>query len=148
MASSNGLRVKVRIDGIREVLAQLDQIPPEATQLLRSKTREISNKLAANVKAAAVLDSRQSALMAPTVKAGADVQPGVSAGGGKRVGRNRVPANKILFGSEFGATRYRQFRPHRGAASYWFFRTVERHQDEIDRDWQSMADEIVQRWHA
>ena len=60
---------------------------------------------------------------------------------------NTMLKHKVLFGSEFGAKQYPQFRPHRGASSYWFFQTVERNQDEIGQQWREMADEIIDRWN-
>jgi hypothetical protein len=146
--ANTGLRVRIRIDGLREVLAAARRLPPEAKTLLKDRTKRISERLAAGIRSAAASDNRQTALMAPTVRARQGLAPNVAAGGSKRVGRNRVPAYKVLFGSEFGAKQYPQFRPHRGAASYWFFQTVERNQDEIGQEWREMADEIIDRWNA
>lgn len=148
MAASNGLRVRVRIEGVREHLAACRKLPKEAQDLLRTRSQELAESLAVKIRAAAVSDSPQSALVAPTVKARRDRVPTIQAGGAKRVGRNRKPASKILFGSEFGATTLRQFRPHRGKSSYWFFRTVEADAPRIEREWKGMADELVRRWSA
>lgn len=140
--ASQALTVKVRIEGVRETLVAFRRLPKEANDSLRDRTQDLSKALAEKVRGAAQGDSAQSALMAPTVKAARDRVPVITAGGPKRVGRNRKPAHKILFGSEFGASRLKQFRPHVGQGSYWFFRTVEANQSEIDRAWNNVVDDV------
>jgi hypothetical protein len=80
--------------------------------------------------------------MAGTVKARRDRVPVIEAGGATSVGRNRVPAYKILFGSEFGARTLPQYRPHLGKGSYWMWATVEANQPEISRAWAEVAEDI------
>lgn len=161
MPPRSGLTVRVRIEGVREILRALKELPPEAQDLLRTRSMRIAETLAVKIRSAALWDP-QSALMAPTVKAKRDRVPVIQAGGKKRVGRNRTPADKILFGSEFGmnkrsgwyaASRFsdsfgRQYRPHVGAHSYWFFRTVDDDAPRISREWRSMSDDLIRRWGA
>ncbi len=80
-----------------------------------------------------------------------------------RVGGGGVTAgpHPLLYGSEFGAfgrfgwyaaSRYghsaaRQFRPHLGGGSYWFFETAE-HSPAVARTWQLLEDSIIRRWGA
>lgn len=115
---------------------------------MAAELERLTRDLASSVRAAAAADSRQSALMAPTVKAIPGGRPQVTAGGGLPVGRNHKPAYKILFGSEFGAHIYKQFRPHRGNTGYWFFRTISDERPRVHRALESMADELVRRWSA
>ena len=84
----------------------------------------------------------------------------VVAGGTRRVGRHRTPAYRLLFGSEFGMNqrsgwyarpRYassvgRQYKPHRGRASYWFFTTVDDSQAEMVTEWRRAADTVIRRF--
>lgn len=160
MARGSGLTVKVRITGVRETLAAFRDLPDDANQELRTRSKALAETLAAQVRAAAVADSPQSALLAPTVKAGRDRVPVITAGGARKVGRYRKPAGRLLFGSEFGSNRQsgwyfapqyrgsdgRQWRPHAGRGSYWFFRTVEDNSARVDREWNAAADSIVRRW--
>lgn len=145
MASSS-LTVRLRIDGLRETMRAFRELPKEANNSLRDRTLELSERLAGRVRTAATGDSGQSALIAPTVKAKRDRVPVIQAGGTKKVGRNRVPAFKVLFGAEFGATRLKQYRPHVGQGSYWFFRTVEENEAEIADAWRKVADDIIREW--
>lgn len=141
-----GLTVNVRIDGLRETLAALNKLPKEAGQEIRAKSQELAKLIAASATEAGRAEGRQAALVATTVKAMRDRVPVVSAGGTKRLGRNREPAYKLLFGSEFGATRYEQYLPHLGRDSYWFFRTVEDEQVTISAAWREAADAIIEKF--
>lgn len=140
------LVVTIRIDGIRETLAALRKLPKDASVELRAAALEISKELAVAARESGAREGRQAALVATTVKARRDRVPVVVAGGAKRLGRNREPAFKLLFGSEFGATRYEQYKPHLGRGSYWFFRTIEDEQVQIAKRWLDAADEIVRKF--
>lgn len=146
MASKDSLTIKVRITGVRETIKAFRDLPKEANNELRDRTRALAELLAKRVESAGRSDSPQSALVAGTVRAVRDRVPVIQAGGNKRVGSRKKPAHKILFGSEFGAKTLKQYRPHLGNGSYWFFREIEASQGEIDRAWNRLADDIVRRW--
>ena len=102
-AKAKALTVKMHIDGVHQTLAAFRRLPKEASDSLRDHTLDLSKDLARKVAAAARVDSRQSAAVAPTVKALRDRVPAIVAGGMTRVGTPRVPAYAVIFGSEFGA---------------------------------------------
>ena len=139
------LQVSVRIDGLRQTLAVLNRLGPEANNQVRDKALELSRVLSSRARAAGMAEGRQAALVAGTVKARRDRVPVVVAGGaGGRLGRGRARPYELLFGSEFGSDRYKQFgKPHVGRGSYWFFRTVEDSSEEISTAWARAANEIV-----
>jgi hypothetical protein len=140
-----GLTVQVKIDGVYQTLAALAKLPKEATNELRDAALTLSKKLAGYAAAAGRAEGSQAALVATTVAARRDRVPVITAGGPKRLGRNRAPAWKLLFGSEFGSNYYRQFgKPH--SASYWFFETVETEQGVIADEWSQAADRVVQKF--
>lgn len=150
-----GLRVNVRIEGVRETIRAFRELDRAASDVLRDRTLELSELLAGRVKAAGMADTRQSARAAASVKARRDRVPVITAGGTKR-------ANAVLFGSEFGMNRRSgwyanrryngsaggQYRPHQGRHSYWFFATVEENEGEIGAAWRQVADELVRRWSS
>jgi len=156
------LTVHVKMDGVKETLRAFNRLERTASKELRDETIQIAESLVGDLRAAAIIDSRQSALLAPTVKARRDRVPNVSAGGSKRVGRQGEPAGGLIFSSEFGqnkksgwyaAPRFRgslgrQWHPHRGAASYWFYKTVDRETPEIFRRWFAVCDRLLNRWGA
>jgi hypothetical protein len=150
------LKLTVRIQGADEVLRALAKLPRDAEQALREQARDIAETLADRIYYAGRREGRQAARAATTVKAvTAGAWPAVQAS-------NTGRAKGLLFGSEFGMNRksgwYRkpryfdspalQFKPHRGAASYWFFATSEANQPWVESEWHKAADEVVRRWSA
>ena len=144
--AKDDLVITVRIAGLREVLSALRRLPRDADAEIRAAALDLAGDLARAAAAAGRLEGRQAALVATTVKARKDRVPVISAGGSKKLGRNRRPAWKLLFGSEFGANRLEQYKPHLGQGSYWFFRTVEDEQVMISAAWLSAADGILARF--
>lgn len=155
--ASQSLTVHVSTSGVRQVLKAFSKLPAGANDQIRDTSLDLSKGLAKDVAAAAVVEGSQAALMAPTVKATRDRVPAITAGGAKRVGRHHVSAWRLLFASEFGMNRRsgwyaaaqyrastgRQYEPHIGRHSYWFFKTVELHEPEIGRAWEKAADSII-----
>lgn len=139
------LVVTVKVDGVAEALAAFKYLPKDAAKRLRTETVKLVEDLAARARADGMADaSPQSRLVATTVKAERDRVPVISAGGTKRLGHNRAPAYKLLFGSIFGSNAYRQFhRPHAGRNAYWFFPIVEEEFPRIAGAWKNVVDGIV-----
>jgi hypothetical protein len=144
--AKTGLNVNISIDGLKETIRALSRLPKDANDEIREAALELSRKLADAAAASGRREGSQAALVAGTVKAVRDRVPAVSAGGTKRIGSRRKPAYKLLFGSEFGATRYRQYKPHVGKGSYWFFRTIEDEQVTISAEWLDAADRIIKKF--
>lgn len=140
--------ISVTVDNrdVRRILRAFRDLPKHATNELRDANQAISESLAKRIAGAARASDAQSALIAPTVRAQRDRTPSVVAGGSRRVGSRRTPAYKVLFGSEFGGTYWRQFRPHQGSGSFWFFTTVEDNQDEVLTVWARVAESVAREW--
>jgi hypothetical protein len=151
MAST--ITYKFRVEGLRETIRAFRDLPKDANNELRDRTLVLAQTLAEQVRAAGMADGPQSARAAESVKAQRDRVPVIKAGGTKR-------SSAVVFGSEFGmnrrsgwyaARRYnasdgRQYRPHEGRHSYWFFRTVEDNEGEIAAAWRQVADDVLARW--
>lgn len=138
------LTVTIRITGLRETIRAFKQWPDDAIVEIRAASFSIAGFVATKIKASARLNA-QSALIAPTVRAQKDRLPVVVAGGNRRVGRNKVPAYKVLFGAEFGAVTLAQFRAF-NSAGYFFFVTVKENLDYIDREYGEAIDEVNRKW--
>ncbi|WP_146605787.1 hypothetical protein [Micromonospora craterilacus] len=136
-------RISVRVDGVWPVLRDLQKLPADADRETRDVGYRLAVLLAGQVAANARVDSRQSALMASTVRPVAGREPSIVAGGGARVGRRGTPAFKILFGSEFGARTYKQFRPHLSGGSYWMWEAIMAARPEIDAEAGRGVDRLV-----
>lgn len=143
-----GVSVHVKVTGVRETVAAFRKLGKDATAKLRDANQAIADELDDKISNAARGSSRQSALVAPGVKARRAAVPFVAAGGAKKVGRNRKPLHKIMFGANFGATYLNQFRPHRsgGESDYWFFSTVEENKERIAGKWADTADRLFKEW--
>lgn len=144
---AKALNVNLQITGVRETLAAFRKLPKDASAELRERSLKLSELLANRASTAGKSSDAQSAAVTATVKARKDRVPSVQVGGSSRITSSRVPAWKILFGSEFGSS-LPQFRPHRGKAGYWFFPTVDATRGQIDREWNQAADEIVRKFTA
>lgn len=144
--AKSGITFTLNIAGARETLKAFHDLPKDASDELRDASQKLAGTFSRKVRAAALAEGRQAAVLAATVTTPRDRVPVVQAGGSKRIGRNRKPAFKLIFGSEFGSHRLKQFRPHRGAASYWFFRSVEKGQAEIAAGWNDAADRIIAKF--
>lgn len=143
----NNLVVSIKVDGIRETLSAFARLPKDAQNEIRDASLELARQLAGSAAAAGHAEGSQASLVATTVKPRRDRVPVIEAGGSKRLGRNKKPAFKLLFGSEFGSNYYRQFgKPHLGSGSYWFFDTVDREQAAITTEWSKAADNVVRRF--
>lgn len=147
----------IRAEGLRETLAAFRKLPKDASARLREAATEIATFMARKVKINAASTDAQSAAVSATVRTAKDRVPVVQAGGAARVTSGRVPAWRLLFGSEFGAggqygwyakSKYqgsqgRQFAPHTGRTGRWFFPTVDEEQPEQMRRWRDAADKII-----
>lgn len=137
---------KVRVEGLNEAKRAFRRLPKDGKDALRDGTLKLSETLARSAESAARAHSPQAALMAPLIKAYKGQVPQIGGGGSRRVGRNRVPAWKILFGAEFGSNRLPQFRPHRGQKGYWLFPTVEREKAAIAKAWIEIGNDVAKRF--
>lgn len=144
MAEKRTLTITIRISGLSEARRAFKRLPKDANQELRAASLSIAGVVATRIRTASRTDA-QSALMAPTVRAIRDRLPVVQAGGSRRVGRNRVPAYKVLFGSEFGSHSLKQYRAF-NADGYWFFPTVKSNMDYISGEWLDAWDEVLRKW--
>lgn len=139
------LTITIKIEGLRETLAKFKELPPEASAELRKAARKVAEDVANDARRRAAQRGGQAALLVPTVKTNLDRVPSVSAGGSQRLGRNRKPAYKLLFGAEFGAKFLKQFKP-RNTFGYWFYPAYYSNKDKIDEQWTVAADAIVNKF--
>jgi hypothetical protein len=143
--------LRVTLRGDQEVIRALNALPREAQDEVRDGSTRLAESLMRKMRGRAS-SNRQARAAARTLHVIRDRFPTVEAGPEKR-----------LAGSEFGATAhfgwYRrarywesagdQYRKHLGGkAGYWFYATLERERDTINRAHREMVDNIVRRWSA
>lgn len=146
---ADGIRVTIR--GDREVIRALERLPAQATREVKDGSERIARDLANEIRRVGRSQGRQTARAAATVRISRQTFPTIVAGPERR-----------LFGSEFGVKRRfgwyarrryfhspaRQYKPHRGSASYWFFATQDANRGRIAAAHRDMADAVVRRWSA
>lgn len=146
----------IKVSNADNVERALSELPLQARDEARKGIEKISRNLANKIRAAGRATPKPRGTgprggAAATTRARRGLSGGVIAG-----------PHPMLFGSEFGAKgrfgwyakpRYfhshaRQYRPHLGGGSYWFFKTQEANQAAFDRDVQEIGDNIIRRWSA
>lgn len=142
---------KVEIRGRQFVERALKRLPRQAAREVKDGSERLARELANLIRAAGRAESRQAARASRTVRALRGATPKVTAG-----------PHPLLFGSEFGvkgrfgwyskgryyATIPRQFKAHRGNASYWFFETYEREEPRVRLAAREMSDAIIRAYGA
>jgi hypothetical protein len=147
--SSDGFRVSIR--GKQFVERALRRLPRQAEREVKNGMERLSRELANLIRAAGRAESPQAARASRTVRTARGVTPQVVAG-----------PHPFLFGSEFGVKRRfgwyrkgryynsdaRQFKAHRGNASYWFFDTYDREEPRIRAAGREISDAIIRAYGA
>lgn len=150
--------VSIHIDRsqLRALERAYTQLPRQAQRSADKASLKLAKNLARMAAAAARAEGRQGKLAARTVTAVPGTPPRITAGA-----KGSAKAQAVTAGSEFGANqqfgwyanaRYdwaaggHQFKPHRGSASYWFFRTVEESGPLIGQAYAAALDEIASGW--
>lgn len=148
--------LETRVTGSRELLRAFDRLSDGAQGEMEQSANELGKELAALARSAGKAEGRQAKLAANTVEVVVGRRmPTIQAG---RSGSERDRA--VTLGSEFGATRrfgwYRkgryydsrgkQYRPHLGRGSYWFFKTVEDNDARIGSKYAEALDRMAQTW--
>jgi hypothetical protein len=148
MARGTTFKVRISIDGVKAMQSTFRALGKEANKELRKQTLALSKDLALKIREAATGSSGQSAIVARTVRGTSDRVPSITAGGMTRVGRNKVPAHKVLFGANFGASHLSQFRAHRGAGEddYFFYKTIEHNERDISDAWNKVVDQVAKEF--
>lgn len=143
-------RIRVSIRGDSEVFRALRRLPDDGNDELRRTAGQLAQLIMRSARGFAS-SNKQARAAARTLNIVRDRFPTVEAGPEKR-----------LAGSEFGITRrtgwyakprywdspLRQYRPHRGRASYWFFLAHERHIATVEAGWRDALNETVRKWSA
>lgn len=149
----------VRVEGLRETLRAFDQLSAGAQEEMQQSADKLARELAQLAQAAGRSEGRQAKLAANTVEVVKGKRLPTIRAGAKGAKRDR----DVTLGSEFGATRKfgwydpkkhpryyasrgKQFRPHRGAASYWFFKTIEENDERIGAVYAEALDRMADKW--
>ena len=128
-----GLTITIDHAEAGPLLDAFSELPREMKTAVRDASELIADTEATRLRSAAIADSKQSALIAPSITSKRADYPTIVAGGTTRIPGRRARFGDILFGAEFGGGKTRatmQFRPHTGRG-YWLFPTLRDDMDDI-----------------
>ena len=143
-----GLTITIDHADAGPLLDAFSVLPRELKTAVRDASELIADAEASRLQAAARADSKQSALVAPSIVAKRGDHPMIVAGGTTRIPGRRARFGDILFGAEFGGGKTRatmQFRPHLGREGYWLFPTLREDSDEIVATYEAAIETAKER---
>jgi hypothetical protein len=118
--------------------------------------REYSDLTARRIAAASPLSvyPRQSAIVAASIRKTTERLPLVAIGGPKGQTSGGARAGNLVFGNEFGASRYpntnkfpsRSPKQGRGSKGWWIFPTLKEIQPDLLRQWKDDIKKITDKW--
>lgn len=119
------------IEGLNRALRSLDKlVKAELTDASKALVGPLADE--ARSKAASLGGAWK--YVGPTIKAEKSSKPSIKAGGNRLIkGRSgsKQTVGDLLYGAEFGALRFTQFRPWLGKTGYAIWPTVREHEDDI-----------------
>ena len=142
---SSGGFVGAEVDGLRELLRTLNKAPRELGRQLRQESKQLAEGVAADARRRASRANRQAAAAAPSIRAVADRVPAIRFGGAKRVtSSGTTKAGDIIFGSDWGSNRFRQFpKPAKDGRVIWPASVAGR--EEVGEAWLDAIERIYRR---
>lgn len=153
--------ISIKIDDadIKAILRTFKRMDQIASKDLRDLSTELAQEIATAIQAAASFaearggNSRQAVAVADTIKVNRDRVPSITIGGSKAVTSSGAKAGNLLFGTEFGARKYKQFprrspKEGRGNAGYFIFPTLKMMQPRIRDKWVQGVDKIREEWRG
>ena len=158
-APKDTITIKIEDQDIFAILRTFKNMDQIASKDLRDVAQELAGEVANALQAAASFadakggNARQASAVAQTIKVNRDRVPSISIGGSKGVTSSNAPAGVILFGSEFGSSKYKQFpkrspKDGRGNVGYWLFPTLKMMQPRIREKWVQGVDKIREEWRG
>lgn len=141
----------MHIEGLSATLRAFRELPNDASAEIRDEAGAIATDMVGWVASGARAESRTAARVAGTAKVLRDRVPAMSIGGASKVGtgtgRQKGRAYQLLFGANFGARTYPQFRRWAGKGNdYFVFRQIEAHEREIESRYLDAADRVIRKW--
>jgi hypothetical protein len=126
----------VRVSGLKELDRALRQLGSELEDELKETDRTVAGAVADHARGIAHSIGGVAAKTAPSISASAD---GLGFGGG---------GYPFAGGAEFGAVRYKQFKPWRGsgsAAGYFVYEAIRDDSEQIEDTYLEGLDNVTQR---
>jgi hypothetical protein len=153
------ISIKIEDKDIFAILRTFKNMDKIASEDLRKVAQDLAGEVANALQAAASFadakggNSRQASAVASTIKVNRDRVPNISIGGSKPVTSSGANSGIIMFGSEFGSNKYKQFpkrspKNGKGNEGYWIFPTLKIMQPRIKQKWVEGVDKIREEWRG
>lgn len=150
------IRVKVDDYELRKLLATFSRMDDIAKNDMKKIANDLSERAAKFVTSYAYNapnPAQADAIMKSLRISKSDKAPSFTLGGTRKVTRSGASASTLLFGTEFGSDRYKQFPPRskpkgRGNRGWFIFIALERFQPIIVREWLQGYEKIANEWKS
>lgn len=149
--ASSGIRPQVRIEGAREVKAELEELDEGLGRALKDAYTRVANEVADASQLRALSEGGVAAFVAPSIRTSPSVNAAaIRLGVGSLTRKNGtiVAAAKVAPGAEFGSQKYRQFRAWRGKgadAGYFVYPTIRDNRTEIAESAAYEFEQLIKR---
>jgi hypothetical protein len=153
---SNKITMKVDDYELRKLLATFGKMDDIARNDMRKIAEDLSvqaSKFVTSYAYNAPNPAQADAIMQSLKINSKDKAPNFTVGGNRKVATSGVAAGKIVFGTEFGSKKYRQFPPRspqkgRGNRGWFIFIALERFQPIIANKWLLGYGKIANEWKS
>jgi hypothetical protein len=150
------IRVKVDDYELRKLLATFGRMDDIAKNDMKKIANDLSERAAKFVTSYAYNapnPAQADAIMKSLKISKSDKAPNFTIGGTKKVTQSGTSAGTLLFGTEFGSKRFRQFPPRsrpkgRGNRGWFIFIALERFQPTITKEWLQGYEKIATAWKS
>lgn len=158
MATKQTISIKPDQTQLKSLYAAFKTMDKEANGKLKTEVASISAWSAEEIRQAAPFNpfSAQAQKVALTIRANKDRIPNVTIGGSKQRFSGGAVSGEILFGSEFGASKFfnnggRRFpfrspSKGRGNAGYTIFKKLAEIQPTVTSKWKAAVDDVLSNW--
>lgn len=157
-SSNKRQTIKVTVDDyeLRKLLATFGKMDDIAKNDMKKIANDLSERAAKFVESyanSAPNPAQADAIMKSLKITKSDKAPNFTLGGTTKVSRSGVNAGTLLFGTEFGSKRFKQFPPRsrpkgRGNRGWFIFIALERFQPTITKEWLLGYEKIANAWKS
>ena len=153
------IEIKINQSDLRALLSTFNKMGKAANRDLRKASYQIAKNTATELKLSALAagsiggNPNQAEAVATGIKAKSDRLPKIKISGDEQVASGGASVEDLLWGAEFGSTRFKRFPPRspregRGNRGYFIFPTLKRLQPRIRKQWVEAVNQVADKWRA
>ena len=136
--------VGIGVKGLRTTQRKLKELPDDAKGELVKASGRIAKVVGDQAAMRFTALGNQGPLVGRTLRSTKGTVPTIKVGGSSKLGRNKAPAYKLLYGTEFGSDKYKQFHAaHTGRVGRALYPTVRDRAEYMYSQWKDAADKVA-----